>query len=79
MNTVHPDHWFQGEYDLVYQWTGDAVIVDIKASVGATDCSGDYVEQMRTYAMLWNVTHDRAEHVAGLEIWYLGHPSIKEG
>ncbi len=78
MNTVHPDHWFQGEYDLVYQWTGDAVIVDIKASVGATDRSGDYVEQMRTYAMLWNVTHDRAEHVAGLEIWYLGHPSIKE-
>jgi len=77
MNAIHPDHWFQGEYDLVYRWSGKTVIVDIKASVGATDRSGDYVEQMQAYAMLWYVTHDRQEVVDGLEIWYLGHPSIK--
>lgn len=78
MNAVHPDHWFQGEYDLVYRWSGEVVIVDVKASLGANDRSGDYVEQMRMYAMLWHATHDRKEHVAGLEIWYLGHPSIKQ-
>jgi len=77
MNAIHPDHWFQGEYDLVYRWTGSAVIVDLKASVGANDRSGDYVEQLKIYAMLWYATHGRQEQVAGLQIWYLGHPSIK--
>ena len=77
MNAVHPDHWFQGEYDLVYRWTGRPRIVDIKASVGAGDRSGDYVDQMRAYAMLWYVTHQRQEEVAELDIWYLGHPSVK--
>ncbi len=77
MNAIHPEHWFQGEYDLVYRWDGTARIVDIKASLGANDRSGDYVEQMRDYAMLWYVTHERKESVAGLEIWYLKHPSIK--
>ena len=23
MNAVHPEHWFQGEYDLVYRWGED--------------------------------------------------------
>ena len=77
MNAIHPGHWFQGEYDLVYRWTGSPVIVDLKASVGANDRSGDYVEQLKIYAMLWHATHDRQEQVAGLQIWYLGHPSIK--
>ncbi len=77
MNAVHPDHWFQGEYDLVYRWTGAPVIVDLKASVGANDRSGDYVEQLKIYAMLWHATHDRNQRVEGLQIWYLGHPSIK--
>ena len=77
MNAVHPDHWFQGEYDLVYRWSGRVTIVDIKASIGAGDRSGDYVEQMKAYALLWHVTHGRKEHVSELEIWYLGHPSIK--
>jgi hypothetical protein len=77
MNAIHPEHWFQGEYDLVYRWTGSPSIVDIKASLGANDRSGDYVEQMRDYAMLWYVTHGRKESVSGLEIWYLKHPSIK--
>jgi len=77
MNAIHPGHWFQGEYDLVYRWTGSPVIVDLKASVGANDRSGDYVEQLRIYAMLWYATHGRDEQVVGLQIWYLGHPSIK--
>lgn len=77
MNAVHPDHWFQGEYDLVYAWDGGVRIVDLKASLGANDRSGDYVKQLRIYAMLWYVTHGRKEVVSGLEIWYLGHPSIK--
>ena len=77
MNAIHPGHWFQGEYDLVYRWTGSPVIVDLKASVGANDRSGDYVEQLKIYAMLWYATHGRDEQVAGLQIWYLGHPSIK--
>ena len=77
MNAIHPGHWFQGEYDLVYRWTGSPVIVDLKASVGANDRSGDYVEQLKIYAMLWYATHGRQEQVAGLQIWYLGHPSIK--
>jgi len=77
MNAVHPDHWFQGEYDLVYRWSGQPVVVDLKASLGANDRSGDYVKQLEMYAMLWYVTHDRKETVGGLQIWYLGHPSIK--
>ena len=58
MNAVHPDHWFQGEYDLVYRWGNQIKIVDIKASLGNSDRSGDYVEQMRMYAYLWWSTHD---------------------
>ena len=77
MNAIHPGHWFQGEYDLVYRWSGSPFIVDLKASVGANDRSGDYVEQLKIYAMLWYATHGRQEQVAGLQIWYLGHPSIK--
>ena len=35
MNAVHPEHWFQGEYDLVYRWNNDVRIVDCKlASFG---------------------------------------------
>ena len=67
MNAVHPDHWFQGEYDLVYRWTGAPVIVDLKASVGANDRSGDYVEQLKIYAMLWHATHDYDQRVEGLQ------------
>jgi len=77
MNAIHPEHWFQGEYDLVYRWSGVPIIVDLKASLGANDRSGDYVEQLKMYAMLWYATHKRNETVGGLQIWYLGHPSIK--
>ena len=76
MNAVHPEHWFQGEYDLVYRWGGKNKIVDIKASLGNSDRSGDYVEQLRMYAYLWWSTHDK-EIVDGLEIWYLAADAIK--
>ena len=76
MNAVHPEHWFQGEYDLVYRWGGRNKIVDIKASLGNSDRSGDYVEQLRMYAYLWWSTHDK-ELVDSLEIWYLAADSIK--
>ena len=78
MNAIHPEHWFQGEYDLVYRWDGRINIVDLKASIGAGDRSGNYVEQLRMYAMLWWVTHDREQQVDALQIWYLGANSIKE-
>jgi hypothetical protein len=76
MNAVHPEHWFQGEYDLVYRWGEQIKIVDIKASLGNSDRSGDYVEQLRMYAYLWWSTHD-GEHVDALEIWYLAADSKK--
>ena len=76
MNAVHPEHWFQGEYDLVYRWGGQIKIVDIKASLGNSDRSGDYVEQLRMYAYLWWSTHE-GEHVDALEIWYLAADSKK--
>lgn len=72
MNAIHPEYWFQGEYDIVYRWDGNLKIVDIKASKGIGDRSGDYVEQLRMYAMLWWTTHDKQETIDDLEIWYLG-------
>jgi len=78
MNAIHPDHWFQGEYDLVYRWNGEIKIVDLKASVGKGDRSGNYVDQLRMYAMLWWVTHGKKEMVNSLEIWYLGANAVKE-
>ena len=78
MNAIHPEHWFQGEYDLVYRWDGKIKIVDLKASVGKGDRSGNYVDQLRMYAMLWWATHDKKEMVNSLEIWYLGANAVKE-
>ena len=77
MNAVHPEYWFQGEYDLVYRWGNQIKIVDIKASLGNSDRSGDYVEQMRIYAYLWWSTHDN-EPVDDLEIWYLAADAKKQ-
>lgn len=75
LTCIHRDNWFQGEYDLIYRWNG-LRIVDIKASVGAGDRSGDYVKQMRTYAWLWWDMHEN-KSPDGLEIWYLGANSRK--
>jgi hypothetical protein len=71
MNAIHPDHWFQGEYDLVYRHGNLIRIMDLKASLGVGDRSGNYVEQLRIYAMLWSVTH-QGQIPDSLEIWYLG-------
>ncbi|MBF92415.1 MAG: hypothetical protein CMB78_01400 [Euryarchaeota archaeon] len=75
--SVHPEDWFQGEYDLVYRWRGEPTIVDLKASIGKGDRSGDYLDQLRMYAWLWWETHEREEAVSGLEIWYLGTGTVK--
>jgi hypothetical protein len=77
MNAVHPDFWFQGEYDLVYRWGNRIKIVDLKASDGTSFRSEGYEQQLQMYAMLWWTTHEKAQTVDGLEIWYVGHPSKK--
>ena len=71
LNAVHPEHWFQGEYDLVYRHGGRIRIMDLKASRGGGDRSGNYVEQLRIYAMLWSITHG-GQIPQSLEVWYLG-------
>ena len=75
--SVHPEEWFQGEYDLVYSWSGSIKIVDLKASVGKGDRSGNYLDQLKIYSWLWWETHERTETVESLEIWYLGASNIK--
>ena len=30
MNAIHPNHWFQGEYDLVYRWNGSIKLSTLK-------------------------------------------------
>ncbi|MEC8670403.1 MAG: PD-(D/E)XK nuclease family protein [Candidatus Thermoplasmatota archaeon] len=77
LNAVHPEHWFQGEYDLVYRHGGRIRIMDLKASRGGGDRSGNYVEQLRIYAMLWSITHE-GQIPAALEVWYLGVGVRKE-
>ena len=57
---VHPTFMFQGEYDLVYRWRGTAEIIDLKASVGASDRTAGYHAQLRAYAALWRATHEGA-------------------
>ena len=76
--TSHPEEWFQGEYDMVYDWTGAIRIIDLKASIGRGDRSGSYIDQLRLYCWLWWETHGRADEVEALEIWYLGTGSVKD-
>ena len=76
--TSHPEEWFQGEYDMVYYWTGAIRIIDLKASIGKGDRSGGYIDQLRLYCWLWWETHGRADEVEALEIWYLGTGTIKD-
>ena len=77
LNVVHPEHWFQGEYDLVYRHGGRIRIMDLKASRGGGDRSGNYVEQLRIYAMLWSITQE-GQIPEVLEVWYLGVGVRKE-
>jgi len=78
LTTSHPDEWLQGEYDMVYDWTGKIRIIDLKASIGKGDRSGGYSEQLRLYGWLWWETHGRADEVEALEIWYLGPGTVKD-
>ena len=78
MNAVIPEHFFMGEYDLVYRWDGKIKIVDLKASTGNNFRSEDYVNQMQMYAMLWWATHDKNQIPDELEIWYVGAGKIKQ-
>ena len=72
-----PEHWFQGEYDLVYRWNGKVHIVDIKASIGNNHRSEDYIHQLRYYAWMWWECHNKNEFVDKLEVWYLGTSTKK--
>ena len=47
MQTIHPEQWFQGEYDLVYRWNGKIRIIDLKASIGNNERYRIYSEQLR--------------------------------
>ena len=78
MNAVIPEHFFMGEYDLVYRWDGKIKIVDLKASTGNNFRSEDYVNQMQMYAMLWWATHDKNQIPDELEIWYVGAGKRKQ-
>ena len=53
--SAHPGEWFQGEYDMVYRWSGTPKIVDLKASIGKGDRSGDYLDQLRMYLSLIHI------------------------
>ncbi len=77
LGTVHPEHWFWGEYDFVYSWDGRVSIVDLKAARGNNDRSAGYVKQLEIYAWLWWVTHERKIRVEDLRIWYAGASTVK--
>ncbi len=77
LGTIHPEHWFWGEYDFVYDWDGGVSIVDLKAAMGDNDRSAGYVLQLEIYAWLWWVTHNRSSLVKNLRIWYAGSNLVK--
>ena len=77
LGTIHPEHWFWGEYDFVYDWDGNISIIDLKAAMGDNDRSAGYVFQLEIYAWLWWQTHDRTSQVSNLRIWYAGSNQVK--
>ena len=65
-----PGGFFQGEYDLVYSWTGARRIVDLKASSGSSPFSGEIELQLLSYAYMERALgRGRPE---GIEAWFLG-------
>tara|TARA_B110000438_G_scaffold303775_1_gene367273 strand:- start:4766 stop:6598 length:1833 start_codon:yes stop_codon:yes gene_type:complete len=76
LGSIHPEHWFAGEYDFVYNWNGIS-IVDLKAAMGNNDRSAGYVLQLEIYAWLWWETHGRTSRVENLQLWYAGASVIK--
>ena len=77
MGSIHPEHWFAGEYDFVYDWDGCISIVDLKAAMGDNDRSAGYVLQLEIYAWLWWETHGRKSRVENLRLWYAGSSAVK--
>jgi hypothetical protein len=64
--------YFQGEPDLIYDWTGKRRIIDLKASAGQSVFSTETPLQMKCYAYLDYKTDKGLPE--GLEIWFLGRP-----
>lgn len=65
-----PGGFFQGQYDLVYSWTGGRRIVDLKASSGASAFSSQIHMQLAFYA--WMERELGRGRPEGLEGWFLG-------
>ena len=78
LGSIHPEHWFWGEYDFVYDWDGEVSIIDLKAAMGDNDRSFGYVLQLEIYAWLWWETHGHSSRVEHLRIWYAGSNQVKE-
>ena len=69
METI-PAGYFQGEYDLVYDWTGGRRLIDIKASAGRSPFSTEIRTQLLAYTFLERALgRGRPE---GIEAWFLG-------
>lgn len=67
---VIPQGWFQGQYDLVYEWTGGRRIVDLKASSGSSIFSPEIEEQLMSYTFMERALGRGSPE--GLEAWFLG-------
>ena len=65
-----PEGYLQGEYDLVYTWTGGRRIVDLKASGGDSPFSKEVQRQLASYALLEARLGRGAPE--GMEAWFLG-------
>lgn len=72
LDTV-PGGWFQGQYDLVYSWTGGRRIVDLKASAGTSVFASEIEGQLLSYA--WMERESGRGLPEGLEGWFLGQGS----
>lgn len=73
-----PGGYFQGQFDLVYDWTGGRRIVDLKASTGNSAFSSEILLQLTAYAFIEReLGRGRPE---GLEAWFLGRdtPEVYE-
>ena len=65
-----PSGFLQGQYDLVYTWTGGRRIVDLKASTGESAFSPEISDQLRSYAYMERELGRGLPE--GLEAWFLG-------
>jgi PD-(D/E)XK nuclease superfamily len=67
-----PAGFFQGQCDLIYDWTGERRLVDLKSSSGKSAFSTEIRVQLLAYSWLdRELGHGRP---AGMEAWFLGLP-----